>query len=122
MLLAAGGIIAGVVIASDSPLVRAPAAIVAIASTLLVASLILALVAFATRKYETAPNPDALIAGLPEYEEEYLMWRALPDILTALEINESKVREKAAYLFYSGLGLLLAVVVFGSYYVIETIR
>lgn len=44
-----------------------------------------------------------------------------PDVLQALEINEAKVAEKAAYLFYSGGSLLLGIALFGGYYVLDIV-
>jgi len=121
VLLAAGGLIAGLLIAADSPLEDAPVWVVMATSLLLLGALVLALLAFATRRYETAPNPEALVSSMADSRDDQLKWMVLPDILEALEINEAKVSEKAAYLFYGGASLLLGIIVFGGYYVFELV-
>jgi cytochrome bd-type quinol oxidase subunit 2 len=119
VLLAAGGLIAGLLITANSPLSSAPEWIVMGTALLLLGALVLAVLAFATRRYETAPNLEALVSVMSENQDDFLRWMALPDVLEALEINESKVSEKAAYLFYAGASLLLGIVLFGGYYVWE---
>jgi len=76
VLIAANGVVLALLAGGDGSLERAPAvATLAIIGAVAV-SLISALLSFTTRKYETAPNPDAAI-HLMTAEYAWLEWRFL---------------------------------------------
>lgn len=124
VLLAADGVLAGLLFATDSIPLRAPRP-VGIAITLaLLASIVLALAAFASRKYETAPTPEAVIGLMGHGDEAWLKWRFLGNMVVALAINRRKLQRKARVLG-SALGFLIVVVLLlGGYltYVLITNR
>lgn len=62
VLLASAGVITGLVLSRGSPLSRAPRLIAAVVSVALLAALVSALLAFATRRFETAPDLKAIVA------------------------------------------------------------
>lgn len=84
---------------------------------LLFASLALALLAFGTRRYEVAPDIDQLLPQMPHLDDEALRWIALNGYVNALDVNESKVEQKADLTFYSGMTLLGAILIFGGYFI-----
>lgn len=116
ILLAADGVIASLVLTQNSILLRAPTSITLLVTVALGASLVLALLAFATRHYELAPDIDDLLThdDLPETE---LKWAAMPSVLRALDVNQPKVDRKALYLSWAGVALLVGASSFTAYYV-----
>jgi hypothetical protein len=116
VVLAADGLLAGLLFTSDSFLWLAPTWTSVAITVLLLGSLTLALLAFATRRYETAPDVEDLVR-FNHLSSDQIQWRALSDLLFALEVNESKMAQKSNLLFYSGLMLLVTVVLFGAYFV-----
>lgn len=116
ILMASGGLLAGLLLRSDSPMSRAPTWISVPVITLLLLSLASALLAFAARRFETPPSPESLVPSLAA-GEAHLKWMMFPDLLEAISINERKLGNKAELLFFSGLALLLAVGAFGAYHV-----
>lgn len=119
ILLGAGGLIAGLLITAESPLQAAPAWLAVTTSMLLLGSIGIGLVAFAVRRYETAPNLQSLVSMIDLGDREYLEWVALPEVLKALDINEAKVSAKATLLFYGQTALLAALLLFGGYHVVR---
>lgn len=117
ILMAADGVIAGLILSTDSALTQAPKTVGIADSALLFTSLVLALLAFGTRKYEVAPDVDQLLSRMHHLDDQGLQWVALQGIVNALDVNESKVARKANFLFYSGAALLVAVLVLAGYFV-----
>jgi hypothetical protein len=122
VMLAADGVIAGLVLTRGSLLLRAPEWVGVLVAVLLFISLVLALLSFSTRRFELAPDISALVPAARSTSAESLRWTALPDVLVALEINEPKIGQKANLLFYSGAGLILAVGLFGGYFVSQLLK
>ena len=118
ILLGAGGVVAGLFFTRRSILWFAPTWLGVAVAVVLLVSLALALLSFATRRYERAPDLEALMAS-DETTEAALKTEELPHLLLALSINEPKIALKASLLFYSGLTLLVSVAFFGAYFVYE---
>ena len=78
---------------------------------------LLALLAFSTRKYETAPVPEAVIGLMAQGGDAWLKWRFLGNMVVALTINRGKLERKAR-LLSSAIGLLLIVVLLLGGYLI----
>lgn len=83
---------------------------------LLLAALTLALLAFATRHYEIAPDVDSLRQQMLASTDEQLKAASLESLYRALDINEPKVNQKATFLYYSGFLLLGAVFLFAAHF------
>jgi hypothetical protein len=115
VLLAADGVLAGLLFATDSILLEAPELVGIAVTAALLASIVLALTAFATRKYETAPTPEAVIGLMNQGDEVWLKWRFLGNMAVALSINRRKLQRKARILS-SAIGfLILVVLLLGGY-------
>ena len=117
ILMAGDGVIAGLIMTQGSVLTKSPTPIAVIVTVLLFASLGLALLAFGTRRYEVAPDIDQLLPQMPHLDDDALRWIALKGYVNALDVNESKVEQKADLTFYSGMTLLGAIVIFGGYFI-----
>lgn len=117
IILAAGGVTAGLVLTGDSVLIWAPPFITIFIVVALAGSLILALLAFATRHYELAPDIDDLWPAYSSASNDELRWAAFPGLLEARDINQPKVDQKAALLFWAGVSLLLGVLLFAGFFV-----
>lgn len=85
------------------------------------ASLITALVAFATRRYQTAPNPDAVIR-LMTADQAWLEWRFLGNLRNAIEVNRRNLRLKARFLGASLVSLIAGATALSGYLVTNTAR
>jgi hypothetical protein len=116
VLLAADGVIAGLVMTKDSVLLTIPNYPAMLVVGLLILSLVLALLAFATRHYEIAPEIDSLLQQMPNSDDELLKSAALPSLVNALDINEPKVNQKATMLYYSALALLGGIFLFATHF------
>jgi hypothetical protein len=116
ILIAADGVVAGVVLASDSLIAPSSVWTVLIA-TLLLSSLALALLAFATRRYEIAPDPSELTDSMSLGDERLLKWTTVPSVLEAIDVNEPKLVRKADLVFGSALLLLLGVAALAAYFI-----
>jgi hypothetical protein len=116
ILIAAGGVLAGLLFGRGSLLVDAPGWMVGIAAIALTGSLILGLLAFWTRRYDVAPRPEAL-AQLMTASEEWLKWRFIPNVLNALAVNRRKLALKSAFLTWALACLIAAVVLLGGYFI-----
>jgi hypothetical protein len=86
-------------------------------ATWLFLSLVFALLAFSTRRYEVAPDIDPLVLQMQHLDDLALKWIALEGLMNAIEVNESKVGRKAGYLFASATGLLVAILVLASFFI-----
>ncbi len=116
MLLAAGGVIAGLVLTGDSILQWAPPILTILIVGFLIGSVILSLSSFATRHYETGPDAADLAARMQHLGDAGLQQLAIPPLLEAIDINDSKVNQKAALLSYSGICLMLGTFFISLYY------
>jgi len=119
VLLTADGVIAGFLFGRDSAIREAPdwLAIAAIAG--LMASFILALVTFASRRYQQAP-PAVAVARRAQAPGDWLKWRFLANVHLAIDVNNSKLRQKSR-LLTAGLGCLLASLLTLGGYLIDAI-
>jgi hypothetical protein len=117
ILMAADGLTVGLVMASDSVLSNAPTLVGVTTATWLFLSLVFALLAFSTRRYEVAPDIDPLVLQMQHLDDLALKWIALEGLMNAIEVNESKVGRKAGYLFASATGLLVAILVLASFFI-----
>ena len=117
ILMAADGVIVSLVLTADSVLTRAPILVAVVITIALFISLVMALISFSTRAYETAPDIERLLQQMQHLDDGGLKWIALEGLSNALEVNESKVDRKSGYLFLSAMGLLLAILVFAFFFV-----
>jgi len=116
ILIAAGGVLAGFLFGRGSLLLDAPRLIVGIAAITLTGSLVLALLAFWTRRYDVAPRPQAL-SQLMAAREEWLRWRFIPNVLNAIAVNRRKLALKSAFLTWALVSLIAAVLLLGGYFI-----
>lgn len=116
ILLAAAGLFAGFVFRGDSLLTRAPRAVGVSGAVLLIASIAVALLAFANRSYRSAPTP-AVAVRMMAFPEDWLRWRFLGNVLEAVEVNRRKLRDKARLLTLAESLLLAAVGILGGYFI-----
>lgn len=84
------------------------------------ASLIFSLLAFTTRRYETAPRPEAVIR-LMAAEPDWLRWRFLDNMQEALRNNREKLRMKTRFLSASLTSLIAGSTLLGSYLIVTRI-
>lgn len=77
ILMAADGVIVSLVVTTDSILLSAPKPVGIAATGLLFISLVFALLAFSTRRYEVAPDLEPLIQQMQHLEDDGLRWIAL---------------------------------------------
>jgi hypothetical protein len=119
VVMAADAVLAGLVLTRGSILLDAPVWVGILVALLLFVSFVLALLSFSTRRFGIAPDVSALASEVDTATPSSLRWTALSEILDALEMNEPKVGQKANLLFASGLGLMLAIASFASYFVVQ---
>ena len=120
VLIAANGVVLALLAGGDGSLERAPVvAILAIIGAVTV-SLISALLSFTTRKYETAPNPDAAI-HLMTAEYAWLEWRFLGSMLDAIRANRRKLRTKTLFLSAALAALIAGATVLGGYSLVNAV-
>ncbi len=113
-LLAADGLLAGILFATSSSVRSAPRWTVVGLVLTLFASLLLALLAFANRRYEDAPNPSHVVRFALR-DEAWLQWRFMGNVLGAIDVNGRKLRRKARLLASSLVSLIAAVGLLGGY-------
>ena len=90
--------------------------IVGIAAIALTSSLVFALLAFWTRRYDVAPRPEAL-SQLMATREEWLKWRFIPNVLNAIAVNRRKLALKSAFLTWALVSLIATVLLLGGYFI-----
>lgn len=115
VLIAADGVLAGLLFSRGSLLLAAPAWLNTVAAAALLASLVLALAAFANRRYDTAPTAHAVIR-LMSAPEGWLRWRFLGNILDAIRLNGRKLTWKARFLTAALFFLIASVTLLGGYF------
>lgn len=115
-LLAADGIIAGLIFGRGWLPQETPVAIALAAGVAVLVSLAAALVAFSNRNYQIAPAPEAVTA-LANAPEDWIRWRLIGNMLAAVDINRVKLRQKARWLTFGQLVLLVGLGLLGGYFV-----
>lgn len=115
VLVAADGVVAGFLLGRGSVLARAPLPLARAVIALLFLSMCSALLAFATRRWETAPAPEAMARWLGGGDEGWLRWRFLPNVLDALDDNRPQLRRKARLLALALATLLVTIALLGGY-------
>jgi hypothetical protein len=114
VLIAADGVIMGLLAGERSVVTRAPSWTGIIVLATIGVSLILSLLAFTTRRYETAPRPEAVIR-LMAAEPGWLRWRFLDNMREALRNNREKLRIKTRFLSASLTSLIAGSTLLGGY-------
>jgi hypothetical protein len=114
VLIAADGLVIGLLSSEGSTLAEGPAWVSFLLLGAIITSLVLALLAFTTRRYETAPNPDAAIR-LMAADPAWLEWRFLGNMRDAIGVNRGKLRTKTRLLSSALTVLIAGIVVFGGY-------
>jgi hypothetical protein len=120
VLIAADGLVLGLLSGERSSLILSPAWVSFPVLAAVASSLILALFAFATRNYDAAPNPDAAIR-LMTAEPAWLEWRFLGNLRNAIIANRSKLKTKARLLSAALVALIAGATVFGGYLLTHTL-
>jgi preprotein translocase subunit SecG len=115
ILMAVDGVIAGLLFGRTSLLVTAPRLIGVLAVVFVVASLLLALIAFANRRYDLAPQPDSAIR-LMAAPEDWLRWRFLGNLQGAISENGRKLTRKSRLLTSALVSLIATVSLLGAYF------
>jgi cell division protein FtsL len=116
IVIATNGILAGLLFGRSSLLLTMPELLAALIILLVGSSLLLALIAFATRRYLVAPRPEA-VRRLMSAQEDWLRWRFLGNLEETLARNDSRLTRKARWLLASLVSLMLAIVSLSAYFV-----
>ena len=117
MLMAADGVIVSLLVTRDSVLATSPNIVAIGTAGSLFISLVFALLAFSTRRYEVAPDLDPLLQQMQHLDNDGLRWIALEGLVNAVEVNESKVDTKAQHLFSSAVALLVAILILAGRFI-----
>ena len=121
VLIAAGGLVIGLLGGDRSFLVDAPQWVRSAVVGAITISLILALLAFTTRRYDSAPDPDGAIRMMMA-EPRWLEWRFLGNMRTSIRANRDKLRVKTRLLSGALTTLIAGAAVLGGYLLVDTIR
>lgn len=114
VVMAADGILAGLLFRADSLLARAPRSLALPAVVVLFASMGCALGGLMTRRYETAPESSA-VARRVAASPESLRWRFLTTVTTAIGSNAPRLDRKARLLTLALVFLLGVILLIGAY-------
>ncbi|MGH2752766.1 MAG: hypothetical protein ACRDK3_18140 [Actinomycetota bacterium] len=117
ILLAAAGVLAGLLLSGTSQLRTTPDVIVILGGLLLLSALILALLASLNRRYDTAPRPTT-VSRMALRDEEWLKWRFLANVHQALALNSAKLERKTQLLTWAQICLLAAIVIIGGSFIV----
>lgn len=109
IVIATNGVLAGLLFGRSSLLLTMPEALAGVISLLVGTSLLLALIAFATRRYSIAPQAEA-VRELMGWGEEWLRWRFLGNLEEALLENNRRLARKTRWLSLALFTLMLTVV------------
>ena len=120
VLIAADGLVIGLLAGNRSMIVEGPVWVGFAVVAAVTASLILALLAFTTRRYDAAPNPDAAIR-LMTADPEWLEWRFLGNLRDAIGANRGKLGTKTRLLSAALVGLLVGAALLGGYLLTDTL-
>lgn len=112
-LLSVFGILSGLIF-GVGPLKDAPPRFVVLTVGVLLVSALLALIALHPGKWKTAPHVVKL-AEVRKGSEDVLKEKFLGNVLEAFEINRRRLERKARFIQWSGIGLLLEVVLLGIF-------
>lgn len=115
VLIAAGGVLAGLLFGRGALLGSADPLLAILTVLLQLISLVLALGAFASRRYEPGLRPETVVR-LMAADSLWLRWRFLGNLVEAIEVNRGKLRWKARALTLSLACLICAVVLMGGYF------
>ena len=118
VLLAIDGVLAGLLFGREPQPPGAPRGLTATAAVALVVSLALSLIAFANRRYDTAPSASA-VARFMSQDPEWLRWRFSGNVLAAIEVNDRKLTWKARLLTSALLSLIVSVTLLGGYFIYD---
>lgn len=121
IILAAGGIVGGLVLTPDDRLSAFPTSLAILIVVTIVASLLGALIALANRRYELAPTPER-IASLAGADEDRLRWLFIGNLLEAVELNRGKLRTKSRWLTASQFALFATIFQLGAYSVWHEVK
>lgn len=116
LLLAADGLIAGLLFGNASFLHRAPVWVTVSAAIGILGTSTCAVSALAFRRYELAPEPGK-VAELAQAPVDWLHWRFIANVLEAVDTNRLKLDRKAAWLIWGQALLLAGLMVLGGYFV-----
>lgn len=118
VLLAIDAVMVGLAYGSQSDQVLKLGWWGAAAATAILTSFLIALIAFANRRYRTAP---AFAAVLPRManSEDWLRWRFLGNLQEAIEINRRKLNWKSRLLTLALLLLFGHIAILGGYLIRE---
>ena len=114
ILIAADGVLAGLLFSARPSLVGSPRVLAISVAFLVTMSLLLALIAFANRRYRTAPQPTAVVRMMSA-PEPWLKWRFLGNLEEAIMANEKKLVWKARFLSAALTTVFVAVGILGAY-------
>jgi hypothetical protein len=121
IVLAAGGIVGGLVLAPGDRFAAFPTWLAIVIVVTIVASLLGSLIALANRRYELAPAPER-VASLAGADEDRLRWMFIGNLLEAVELNRAKLRTKSRWLTASQSALFAAVFQLGAYSVWNEVK
>ena len=121
IILAAGGIVGGLVLSPDDRLSAFPTWLAILIVVTLVASLLGALISLANRRYELAPTPER-VASLAGADEDRLRWLFIGNLLEAVELNRAKLQIKSRWLTASQFALFATVFQLGAYSVWHEVK
>lgn len=121
ILLAADGILAGLIFGRDAYVGRAPWWVALAAGAGVLASLACALRAAANRNYKLAPDPGRL-AQLAQAPPDWIRWRLIGNVLDAADKNRAKLRQKSRWLTAGQVLLLVTLVPLGAYFAYSLLK
>ena len=115
VLLAADGILVGLIFGRDTSAGSAPRWVIVAAGVGALLSLSCALRAFANRNYKIAPTPRQ-VARLAGASEDWVRWRLIGNMLDAVETNRDRLQRKTRWLAAGQLLLLVTLAPMGAYF------
>jgi hypothetical protein len=121
ILLAADGVLAGLIFAREGPLVEAPLGLALVVGASVLVSLASTLISFANRGYIATPRPKT-VAHLAAAPEDWIKWRLVGNVLRAVETDRARLRNKATWLTLGQAALLVTLLSLGSYFLQEFVR
>jgi hypothetical protein len=121
ILLAADGVIAGLIFVRGGLVATMPMAVALVISVSILLSLVCTLVSFADREYLAPPRPET-VARLSAAPEDWIKWRLMGNVLRAVETNRGRLRSKARWLTLGQATLLVTLMSLGSYFIYELVR
>lgn len=114
VVIAIDGVLAGFLMGDFNERLAAAPIVGIVTTAALAISLVTALSAFWTRRYESAPAVEAL-ARMMNRDSEWLQWRFLGNVLGAIATNRQKLDQKARLLTTSLVALLVHAGLLGGY-------